>query len=219
MFVWKVWRPCVNVLIRFYAVESSFFNHRFKLMLRLPNLSNPKAEMDSLYPIVMGIIFHLLLLLTGAVDQSMLQDTKDELMQLNFLSVARVTDITLELPDLIREHPRRPIRGATATVKERKRGNRGGVRLHLKKQRLEQIPLPPLILANVQSLRGKLHELQGNVRYQKDFKDCGVLAFTESWLTEDDRDNDLALVGFETLFRLDRQAEVTGKRRWGMSLY
>lgn len=75
-------------------------------------------------------------------------------------------------------------------------------------------------MANFQSLRNKVDELQGNVRFQKDFKDCGVLTFSETWLSERDLDYDLSLDGFGTPFRLDRNAEATGKntRRRGMSI-
>lgn len=66
-------------------------------------------------------------------------------------------------------------------------------------------------MANVQSLRNKVDELQGNVRFQKDLKDCGVLAFSETWLSERDFDSDLSLNGFGAPFRLDRNTEETGK--------
>ena len=100
-------------------------------------------------------------------------------------------------------------------IKRRKRGKRGGVRLRLKKQQLTRLPLPSLILGNAQSLRNKLDELQGNVRFLRDYKDCCVMAFTESWLTEQDSDTDLSIDGFGVPFRQDRDAEVTGKSRGG----
>ena len=66
-----------------------------------------------------------------------------------------------------------------------------------------------------QSLRNKLDELQGNVCFLRDYKDCCVMAFTESWLTEQDSDTDLSIDGFGVPFRQDRDAEVTGKSRGG----
>lgn len=69
---------------------------------------------------------------------------------------------------------------ARATRKEkRKQGKRGGVRLHLKKQWLNRIPLLSVIKANVHSLRNKVDELQGNIHYQNNFSDNGIMAFTE----------------------------------------
>lgn len=38
-----------------------------------------------------------------------------------------------------------------------------------------------------------MDELQGNVTFLKDFRDCCVLAFTETWLTENDQDTDLSI--------------------------
>jgi hypothetical protein len=70
-------------------------------------------------------------------------------------------------------------------------------------------------MGNVQSLRNKLDELQGMVRFQKDYKDCCVLAFTETWFTERDQDTELAIDGFGAPLRLDRDPETTGKRQGG----
>lgn len=72
-----------------------------------------------------------------------------------------------------------------------------------------------MILGNVQSLRNKVDELQGNVAFLKDFRDCCVLAFTETWLMENDQDTDLSIDGFGAPYRLDRQAEVTRKSQGG----
>ncbi|KAK1898322.1 Autophagy-related protein 2, partial [Dissostichus eleginoides] len=50
---------------------------------------------------------------------------------------------------------------SNATGHQRRRqGQRGGVRLRLRRQRLPRIPLPSMILGNVQSLRNKVDELQ-----------------------------------------------------------
>lgn len=72
-----------------------------------------------------------------------------------------------------------------------------------------------MLLENVQSLRNKLDELQGCVRFQKDFKNRGILAFTETWFNEQDLDTDLYIDGFGRLFHLDRNAEVMGKKQGG----
>ncbi len=57
-----------------------------------------------------------------------------------------------------------------------------------------------------------MDELQGNARYQQDFRNCCIMAFTETWLTECDRDTDLSIDGFGAPFCL---AEVTGKTQGG----
>ncbi len=99
--------------------------------------------------------------------------------------------------------------------KRRKRGKRGGVRLQLRRLWFNQTPLPSMILGNVQSLRNKVDELQGNVCFQKDFRDCCLMAFTETWLTEHDQDSDLLINGFGAPHHLDRNAEVTKKTQGG----
>lgn len=53
-------------------------------------------------------------------------------------------------------------------IKARKRGKRGGIRLRLK--RFKRIPLPSIILANVQSLRRKINELQANARCLQEWR-------------------------------------------------
>lgn len=145
----------------------------------------------------------------GAVSHGRLQYTRTTLLQLN-CGITCVTDITPQLPDFILKDS-----GKNTRATKRKQGKRGGVRQRFRKQRLSLIPLPPMILGNVQSLRNKVDELQGNVAFLKDFRDCCVLAFTETWLMENDQDTDLSIDGFGAPYRLDRQAEVTRKSQGG----
>ncbi|KAJ4937515.1 hypothetical protein JOQ06_002150, partial [Pogonophryne albipinna] len=147
--------------------------------------------MDILYSVILWIVFLQLLAcdVNGAVIRERTQYTRDVLLQLNMASLARMIDTTLQLPDIIRRNPNESC-GATGHHR-RKRG----------------------ILGNVQSLRNKVDELQGNVRFQKNFRDCCVLAFTETWLTDCNQDNDLFIDGFGAPFRLDRKAEMTGKTK------
>ncbi len=99
--------------------------------------------------------------------------------------------------------------------KIRKRGRRGGARLKLKKQSLSRIPLPSIMLSNVQSLWNKTDELQAQARYSHDFRNACLLAFTETWLSDRDSDADLETDGFGAPIRLDRDAAVTGKSSGG----
>lgn len=144
---------------------------------------------------------------------------RDFLLQWNTQS--RIAELTADshltgLPDEIRRDVSLNFGSDNARgFKRRKRGKRGGVRLRLKKRQLTRLPLPSLILGNAQSLRNKLDELQRNVRFLRDYKDCCVMAFTESWFTEQDSDTDLSIDGFGVPFRQDRDAEMTGKSRGG----
>jgi hypothetical protein len=142
------------------------------------------------------------------------QYSRSELLQLNFVRPACVPDTTLQIPGLIRIYSNN-IHGETGEKRKRKRGRRGGVRLRLRKMPLNRLPLPSMILGNVQSLRNKMDELQGNARFLKDFKECCVMAFTETWLTERDQDSDLMISGFGAPHHLDRNSEVTKKTQGG----
>ncbi len=84
---------------------------------------------------------------------------------------------------------------------------------NLKKKK--RIPLPTILLANVQSLKNKVDELQANIRHLREYKNACILALTETWLTPQDTDSSLALDGFDSPVRLDRDNEVTGKNQGG----
>lgn len=65
-----------------------------------------------------------------------------------------------------------------------------------------------------------MDELQGNVSFLKDFRECCVLAFTETWLTENDQDTDLSIDGFGAPYRLDRERGNGEISRWrGMFIF
>lgn len=74
-------------------------------------------------------------------------------------------------------------------IRVRKQGRYSGACQRLKRQALHRMPLPTIILVNVQSLHGKIDKLQANVKYLEEVKHAYVLALTEAWL----RDHDLQL--------------------------
>ncbi len=86
------------------------------------------------------------------------------------------------------------------TAKPRKRGRHGGVRQQLRRMGHHQIPLPTIILTNVQSLHSKIDEPQANVKFLMEYKNC-LLAFTETWLKNHDLQSDLEIEGFKYPFR------------------
>lgn len=67
------------------------------------------------------------------------------------------------------------------------------------------------MLANVQSLRKKTHELQAIVKLQHDYRNVCVMAFTETWLSEGDSDSSQRMHEFGVPYRMDQDATVTGK--------
>ena len=74
----------------------------------------------------------------------------------------------------------RDLRGKTT----RKRGRKGGLRQRLKRLTGKGVcpPLPSIMLANVRSLRNKLHELQANCKLQWAYREASLICITKAWL-------------------------------------
>lgn len=120
--------------------------------------------MDHFHLVLLWLLLYFVLAsdVSGAVipERTCHAYSRDRLLQINCEST-RVTDGIVSVPAFIRQDPGLHTNGTRRT---RKRGKRGGVRLRFKRQQLSRIPLPSVIMANVQSLRNKTDELQGNVR-------------------------------------------------------
>ena len=63
----------------------------------------------------------------------------------------------------------------------------------IRRRRVRTLPLPSILLANVQSLDNKLDEVRSRISYQRNIKNCNILCFTESWLNDD---MDIQLAGY-----------------------
>ena len=70
--------------------------------------------------------------------------------------------------------------------KRRFRRKRSGCLVRIKR-RVANVPLPSVLLANVQSLENKCDQLKARTSYQRDIKNCNILCFTESWLNDDNK--------------------------------
>ena len=81
------------------------------------------------------------------------------------------------------------------------------------RQRSFRPPLPSLFLGNARSLPNKVDELTCNIQTRRDYRECSVFCFTETWLSSDIPDSAIQPPGF-TVYRADRTAE-SGKRRGG----
>lgn len=91
-------------------------------------------------------------------------------------------------------------------------GKRSGCHVRIRR-RVANLPLPSILLANVQSLENIWDELKARISYQRHIKNCNILCFTESWLKDDIKS--IQLAGY-TLYRQDRTA-ASGKT-WGGGL-
>ncbi|XP_071230815.1 eukaryotic translation initiation factor 3 subunit I isoform X2 [Salvelinus alpinus] len=95
-------------------------------------------------------------------------------------------------------------------VRRRKRGKRGGLVVRLRR-RAHRAPLPSILLANVQSLDNKVDEIRARVAFQRDIRDCNVLCFTETWLTQETLTESVQPAGF-FMHRADRNKHLSGKQ-------
>ncbi|KAI4898658.1 hypothetical protein NFI96_029389 [Prochilodus magdalenae] len=86
---------------------------------------------------------------------------------------------------------RRPYRGCRAGDKRRERKGR------------YKPCLPSIIMGNVRSLANKTDELSALIRTQREYRECSILCFTESWLNQNVPDSHVHLNGF-TSVRADR---------------
>lgn len=83
-------------------------------------------------------------------------------------------------------------RGQRREKLKRRRGKRGGLHARLK-ARTSRPPLPSLLLANVRSLENKMDELRTRIISQREIRDCCVLIFTETWLSDNTPDSAVQL--------------------------
>ncbi|XP_042070768.1 voltage-dependent N-type calcium channel subunit alpha-1B [Haplochromis burtoni] len=74
--------------------------------------------------------------------------------------------------------------------------------------------LPSIVMGNVRSLAIKIDELSALVRSQREYRECSLMCFTESWLHQDIPDENASVEGFHTV-RADRDSIASGKRKGG----
>ncbi len=94
-----------------------------------------------------------------------------------------------------------------------KRGRRASVFVRLRRYP-HRIPLPTILLANVQSLDNKLCELRARISYKRETRDCCIICLTETWMSAMVPDSAIELTGF-SVHRSDRTKKLTGKSRAG----
>ena len=131
---------------------------------------------------------------------------REELLQLAQRAVGQPWRPELDFPvECLRTAER-----AGLSTHTRRRGARGGLRRRIR-ARGTKPPLPTVILANVRSLRNKMDDLHASVQYLHEYRDSCLLCFTETWLNPSVDSDTLALPGFGTPIRQDRERGTTGK--------
>jgi len=68
-------------------------------------------------------------------------------------------------------------------LRRRKRGCRAGVKRRAG-NRLFKPVLPSVVTGNVRSLVNQTDELKAVTRHQREYRECSLMVFTETWLTE-----------------------------------
>ena len=99
----------------------------------------------------------------------------------------------------------------------RYRGNRAGAVVkarRLEKQWRYKPSIPSCVMGNVNSLTNKTDELAALVKNVRLYRECSLMCFTETWLTDNVPDANVELSGF-TIVRADRDPKLSGKRKGG----
>lgn len=67
-------------------------------------------------------------------------------------------------------------------------------------------------MGNARSVANKIDELSALIKTQREYRECSMLCFSESWLHADIPDANVSIPGFQTV-RADRNAELSGKKK------
>lgn len=111
-----------------------------------------------------------------------------------------------------------PLVGGKFTIpvelwRRKRRGCRSGVKRRLKRRRFKPC-VPAVISGNVRSLVNKMDELEALTRTRREYRECSIMCFCETWLHEQTPDSAVALPGFHTI-RADRDTTMSGKSKGG----
>ncbi|KAK0144067.1 hypothetical protein N1851_017607 [Merluccius polli] len=159
---------------------------------------------------IIAFLLAVILLQTGIAAQRVQAErivySREQLID---LKPAGLADRPAEVPAELRRKTHRGCRGG---LKRRKNNDRLRQR-RLEKRRFVEKCLPSLIMGNVRSLGNKMDELTALARSQKEYRECSIMCFTETWLHQDIPD-DVSIAGFHTV-RADRDCAKSGKRKGG----
>jgi len=97
-------------------------------------------------------------------------------------------DTAVLLPEVRPDVPRE--------LRRRKRGCHAGVKCQARKRRFKPV-LPSIIMGNLRSLVYEMNELMAVTRHQSEYRECSLMVFTETWLTDFTPDTHAALDGFQ----------------------
>ena len=97
-------------------------------------------------------------------------------------------------------------------LRRKRRGTCAGARRCAMRRRHRPV-LPSIVMGNVRSLPNKMDKLTALTQHQREYWECSIMLFTETWLNSLTPDSHVSLGGFN-LHRADRTEE-SGKRKGG----
>lgn len=137
--------------------------------------------------------------------------TRDQLISLR-QDVPEHSAVLSDIPaELRRGKTKRGCRGG-AKVRE-KRVRKGKQSGELQRRRYKPY-LPSVVMGNVRSLDNKMDELTARVRNNREFRECSLMCFTETWMHERIPDSAVDVAGFSSV-RADRTRRESGKSKGG----
>ncbi|KAI4894907.1 hypothetical protein NFI96_007435 [Prochilodus magdalenae] len=133
--------------------------------------------------------------------------TRDQLIA---LKPAGMDTRTANIPEELWRRTHRGCRGGT----KQRTGKSRAKRRRLMEKKGYKPRLPTLIMGNVRSLANKMDELAALAMSQKEYRQCSLMCFSETWLHQDIPDDNVSITGFQTV-RADRDCTESGKRKGG----
>ncbi|KAL6470590.1 hypothetical protein MHYP_G00217090 [Metynnis hypsauchen] len=119
--------------------------------------------------------------------------TQDQLIALKPVGMAtRTTNIPEELWRRTQRGCRGGMNQRTGKPRERQR--------RLKEKRGYKLCLPSLIMGNVRSLANKMDELTALASRQRNYQECSLMCFSETWLHQDIPDDNVSIDGVQTIW-------------------
>jgi hypothetical protein len=74
--------------------------------------------------------------------------------------------------------------------------------------------IPSMVRGNVGSLVNKVDQLGALIRSQREYRECSLMCFTETWMQENIPDANTTMNGFMTV-QADQDHRLSGKTRGG----
>ncbi|KAI4903482.1 hypothetical protein NFI96_006182 [Prochilodus magdalenae] len=125
--------------------------------------------------------------------------------QLIALKPAGMDTRTANIPEELWRRTHRGCRGGT----KQRTGKSRAKRRRLMEKKGYKPRLPTLIMGNVRSLANKMDELAALAMSQKEYRQCSLMCFSETWLHQDIPDDNVSITGFQTV-RADRDCTESG---------